>query len=39
LAMAVRGQSVELAGAAVGAVAIDELASLDGPLGVCHVAS
>src|SRR5262245_40222581 len=36
LAMSVRRQSVELAGAAVGAVAVDELTSLDGPFGVRH---
>jgi hypothetical protein len=36
LAMAVCGQSVELAGAAIGAVAVDELTSFDGPLGVRH---
>jgi len=36
LAMSVRRQSVELAGAPVGAVAVDELTSLDGPFGVRH---
>ena len=36
LAMPVRRQSVELTGAAVGAVTIDELTSLDGPFGVRH---
>src|SRR5262249_48871110 len=36
LAMSVRRQSVELTGAAVGAVAVDEFASLDGPFRVCH---
>jgi len=34
LAMSVRRQSVELAGTAVGAVAINELTSLDGSFGV-----
>ena len=38
LAMSVRRQSVELAGAPVGAVAVDELTSLDGPVRVRHVA-
>src|SRR5262249_15273848 len=36
LAMSVRRQSVELTGATVGAVAVDEFASLDGPFRVCH---
>src|SRR2546430_12766855 len=36
LAMAVCGQSVELAGAAIGAVAVDELTPLDCPLCVRH---
>src|SRR5262249_1162495 len=36
LAMSVRGQSVELAGAAVGAIAVDELTPLDRPLGIRH---
>jgi hypothetical protein len=36
LTMSVRRQSVELTGAAVGAVAVDELAPLDAPFGVRH---
>jgi hypothetical protein len=39
LAIAVRRQCIELAGAAIGTVAVYELASLDGPLGVRHGAS
>ena len=36
LTIAVRRQSIELAGAPVGAVAVDELTSLDSPFGVRH---
>ena len=37
LAMTVRRQSVELAGAAVGAVAVDELTSVNRPVRVDHL--
>src|SRR5262249_28396317 len=36
LAMSVRGQSIELAGAAVGAIAVDELTPFVHPLGILH---
>src|SRR5437016_14299233 len=36
LAISMCRQSIELAGAAVGAIAVNELTSLDGPFGVRH---